>query len=96
MSQILAPSEARLAIDRAPEEIPKLIGRKRSRLLYLDHIESRGWDLFEKASDLDLEGIVAKRKVSLYRPMEKPSPHWIKIKNPDYSQAIGREEFFER
>jgi len=24
------------------------------------------------------------------------SPHWIKIKNPTYSQAEGREELFER
>jgi hypothetical protein len=29
--------------------------------------------------------MVAKRKTSLYRPTEKPSPHWIKINNPDYS-----------
>ena len=45
---------------------------------------------------MDLEGIVAKRKDSAYRVSEKPSPHWIKIKNPDYSQAVGRHELFER
>jgi len=44
---------------------------------------------------LDLEGIVAKRKTSLYRPTDKPSPHWIKVKNPAYSQAVAREEFFD-
>ena len=26
---------------------------------------------------------------------DKGSPHWIKIKNPNYSQAEGREELFE-
>ena len=33
---------------------------------------------------------------SLYRATEKPSPYWIKVKNPAYSQAEGREELFER
>jgi hypothetical protein len=37
---------------------------------------------------------VAKRKTAIYRPTEKPSPHWVKIKNPTYSQAEGREELF--
>jgi hypothetical protein len=27
---------------------------------------------------------------------EKPSPYWIKVKNPRYSQLEGREELFER
>ena len=60
----------------------------------MDHVEHHGSDLFTKACELDLEGIVAKRKASVYRPNEKPSPHWQKIKNPAYSQAVGREEFF--
>jgi bifunctional non-homologous end joining protein LigD len=77
-------------------KLRKLIGRRRSWLLYVDHIEHRGSRLFAKACELDLEGIVAKRKKSLYRSTEKPSPHWIKIKNPAYSQAVGRDEFFER
>ena len=51
--------------------------------------------MFQKVCDLDLEGIVAKRKDSLYRASEKPSPHWIKIKNRDYTQAEGREELFD-
>jgi len=36
---------------------------------------------------MDLEGIVCKRKDSPYKVTEKPSPHWIKIKNPKYPQA---------
>jgi bifunctional non-homologous end joining protein LigD len=74
----------------------KLIRRGPSRLLYVDHIDGFGSDLFAKACELDLEGIVAKRKASIHRPSEKPSPHWQKIKNPTYSQAEGRQEFFER
>jgi len=62
----------------------------------VDHIDTRGQLLFEKVCELDLEGIVAKRKDSQYRPTEKPSPYWIKIKNSRYSQLEGREELFER
>lgn len=40
-----------------------------------------------------IEGIVAKRKDGLYTPEEST---WVKIKNPDYSQAEGRRELFEK
>src|SRR5438876_12022871 len=73
----------------------KLIPRKRSPLLYLDHMAERGCELFESVCRMDLEGIVAKRKDAGYHASEKPSPHWIKIKNPSYSQAVGRQELFE-
>jgi bifunctional non-homologous end joining protein LigD len=74
--------------------LKRLLRRKRSRILYVDHIEKHGQRLFEKVCGLDLEGIVAKRKDSLYRATEKPSPYWIKIKNRSYTQAEGREELF--
>jgi bifunctional non-homologous end joining protein LigD len=73
----------------------RLLRRKRSRILYVDHIEKHGQRFFEKVCGLDLEGVVAKRKDSLYRATGKPSPYWIKIKNRNYTQAEGREEFFD-
>jgi hypothetical protein len=39
-----------------------------------------------------LEGIVAKAAEGLYQP-EKTT--WVKIKNPNYSQAEGRRDFFD-
>jgi ATP-dependent DNA ligase len=51
--------------------------------------------LFEKACEMDLEAIVAKRKDSQYRATEKPSPYSVKIKNSSYTPAEGREELFE-
>ncbi len=75
--------------------LKKLLRRKRSRILYLDHIEVDGCLLFEQIVKMDLEGIVCKRKNSPYRPGEKPSRHWIKVKNARYSQLEGREELFE-
>ena len=64
-----------------------------SRLLYLDHVEDQGVELFEMVCKLDLEGIVAKPKQSPYRELDG-KPLWIKVKNPDYTQAEGRRELF--
>ena len=41
--------------------------------------------MFRLTCQLDLEGIVAKRA---------NSPHFIKIKNPAYSQKEGRADLF--
>src|SRR5947207_15260456 len=76
--------------------LKKLRRRKRSRILYLDHVENDGVVLFEQIVRMDLEGIVCKRKDSPYKVTEKPSRYWIKVKNPRYSQAEGREELFDR
>jgi bifunctional non-homologous end joining protein LigD len=73
----------------------RLIGRRRSLIHYVDHIETHGCGMLREACRMDLEGIVAKRSNSLYRATEKPSPQWVKIKNPTYSQAEGRQEMFE-
>ena len=78
------------------KRLRKIVPKRRSHVLYLDHIENDGVKLFECACQLDLEGIVAKRASAVYRATEQGSPHWIKIKNPSYSQAEGREELFER
>jgi ATP-dependent DNA ligase len=53
----------------------RLLCRKRSRVLYVDPVEKQGQRFFEKVCGLDLERIVAKRKDSLYRAAEKPSPY---------------------
>ncbi len=51
--------------------------------------------LFEQCCKLDLEGVAAKPKLSPYRELGG-KPLWVKVKNPDYSQAEGRSELFER
>jgi len=76
--------------------LKRLLRRKHSRILYLDHVETDGCLLFEQVVKMDLEGMVAKRKDSPYKVTEKASPYWIKVKNPKYSQAEGREGLFER
>jgi hypothetical protein len=53
------------------------------RLLYCDHIEGMGEDLFHLACRRDLEGVVAKRKYDPYLP----SASWLKIRNRNYGWA---------
>jgi ATP-dependent DNA ligase len=45
------------------------------------------------AREYDLEGIVAKRK---FDPYIAEHANWLKIRNRNYSQWVGREELFER
>jgi bifunctional non-homologous end joining protein LigD len=43
------------------------------------YIDNRGIDLFRLAKEKGLEGVIAKRKTSIYQP-GKRSPDWLKIK----------------
>jgi bifunctional non-homologous end joining protein LigD len=70
-----------------------LVQPSSERLLYCDHVESNGEGLFCLACEYDLEGIVAKRK---FDPYISEHGNWLKIRNRDYSQWVGREELFER
>jgi len=62
---------------------------------YADHIDGSGTELFERVCKMDLEGIVAKQKHAPY-VSEGEQSTWFKIRNPNYSQIVGREELFER
>ena len=63
------------------------------RLLYAQHVDAAGKELFHEICRCDLEGIVAKRKMGMYR---EDRPDWLKIKNRTYSQAEGRHELLTR
>jgi len=62
-------------------------------VFYCDHVESAGEELFRISCENDLEGIVAKRK---YDPYIAGQAQWLKIRNQNYSQWVGRHELFER
>ena len=62
-------------------------------MLFSDHIEAKGREVFRAACRMDLEGIVAKRHSDPYLPEHAT---WLKIRNKNYSQWVGREELFER
>ena len=72
---------ARLAEAVAPEGSP--------RLIVSDHVDGRGRDLFAAAAGQDMEGIVAKRADSAYRPGQRVK-EWLKIKSrPEMVATIG-------
>jgi bifunctional non-homologous end joining protein LigD len=51
------------------------------------YIENHGKDLFHLAKEKGLEGIIAKRKTSIYRP-GKRSPDWLKIKSRPQQEFV--------
>ena len=57
-------------------------------MLYVEHVAS-GTDLFRLICERDMEGVVAKQASARYTP---EATTWVKIKNRQYSQAIGRED----
>ena len=63
------------------------------RLLYLDHLDERGSDLFRVACERDLEGIVAKWAHGTYRT-DGRATSWLKIKHRGYTQMRDRHELF--
>jgi bifunctional non-homologous end joining protein LigD len=72
---------ARLAEAVAPEGSP--------RLIVSDHVDGRGTALFDLAARKGLEGIVAKRADSVYRPGQRVK-EWLKIKSrPEIVATIG-------
>ena len=81
-----------LPLTRRKKRLERLIPVTTGTLLRVPFFEEHGYELFEAACRLDLEGIVAKRKVDLYTAKTA----WYKIKNPTYTQAEGRYELFER
>jgi bifunctional non-homologous end joining protein LigD len=60
-----------------------------SRLLYAQHVEGGGKRMFEEICAHDLEGIVAKRRLGIYKD---DGNAWLKVKNRSYSQAEGKHE----
>jgi bifunctional non-homologous end joining protein LigD len=62
------------------KEILKSILPQNDVIKYCDHVQEDGVALFEQATKMKLEGIIAKRIDSKYYP-EKRSKEWLKIKN---------------
>jgi len=65
-------------------------------LRYIDHIDGQdGKTFFDLCCSHDLEGVVAKRSDSTYLGSDQESA-WLTIQNRNYSQAVERDELFER
>jgi bifunctional non-homologous end joining protein LigD len=68
----------------------KLLLRRLKSVQYVDHFAS-GTDLFQVICHRDMEGVVAKRASAKYSPVATTR---VKIKNRQYTQAIGRQGVF--
>ena len=64
------------------------LGKARPGIRFNEHIEGDGPTVFAHACKMVLEGIVSKRKGSMYRSGR--SRHWVKSKNPA-APAVKRE-----
>jgi bifunctional non-homologous end joining protein LigD len=81
-----------LALSRRKALLRKLLPRKAHAIRYVEHV-ANGTDLFRVICDRDMEGVVAKQASAHYTP---EATTWVKIKNREYSQAVGRHDFFDR
>jgi bifunctional non-homologous end joining protein LigD len=84
----------KLPLIERKQRLCNLVQRSKcERIIYAQHVETQGVAFFNEICSRDLEGIVAKRKLSAYK---NNGTGWLKIKNPAYSQAEGRQELFEK
>jgi ATP-dependent DNA ligase len=84
-----------LPLWRRKEKLRRILPSRSAHLLYVDQTRGGGRRLYQLACELDLEGIDAKRADSTYTENDSDR-HWIKIKNPGYSQKEGRADLFKR
>jgi bifunctional non-homologous end joining protein LigD len=78
-----------LPLIKRKERLREILPDANEQIRYVPHFNS-GCDLFAETCRRDLEGIVAKPRMSRY------GDNWLKIKNRAYSQNEGRREMFER
>ena len=80
----------KLPLIERKKKLKRLIERSEcSEVIYAQHIERDGKLMFEEVCVRNLEGMVCKRKASIY------AEHgWVKIRNPNYTQAEGRQDLF--
>jgi len=60
--------------------LARLLIRSRGGIQYVEHADDYAERMFAAVCELGLEGIVSKRRTSVYR--SGPSKSWIKVKNP--------------
>jgi ATP-dependent DNA ligase len=70
-----------------------ILPKESQSVVYCDHVEAAGEELFALVCKRDLDGIVAKHKFGRYLQY---AGQWLKIRNRKYSQWAGREKFFGR
>jgi bifunctional non-homologous end joining protein LigD len=70
-----------LPLEMRKSLLAELLHGSTAGIVYADHIDGDGAEVFAAASRLGFEGIVSKRRDRAYT--SGPCKHWVKIKNPD-------------
>jgi bifunctional non-homologous end joining protein LigD len=79
-----------LPLEDRKRKLRSLVGSRRSKIVYNDHMGGDGLAIFEHACKLGCEGIVSKRRDMAYRSGRSKS--WLKIKNPKSPAMLRVEE----
>ncbi|MEO7984695.1 MAG: DNA ligase D, partial [Bacteroidota bacterium] len=69
------------------KKLLKKVLNKNSMIRYCDHVENDGISFFEQAREKGLEGIIAKKKDSIYTKGYR-SKQWLKIKNIQSTEVV--------
>src|SRR5437868_1035628 len=72
--------------------LSRVLPEKGWHLLQTDYIEEHGKKLFKLVEESDLEGMVAKPKLSTYGPRT----NWQKVLNPHYSGANVKKDAWDK
>jgi bifunctional non-homologous end joining protein LigD len=81
-----------LPLVRRKERLRRLMDRNKCpSLLYAQYVEGRGKALFKQIRKWDMEGIICKRKDSVYS-----ANGWLKVLNTGYTQYEGRHDMFTK
>ena len=79
----------RVPIEERKRLLSKLLRRPHPGIALNEHYEGDGAIIYKHACALGCEGVVSKRRGSLYRAGR--SDHWVKVKNPS-APAVRRLE----
>jgi bifunctional non-homologous end joining protein LigD len=79
-----------LALVERKARLRKLLARRKSGIVYNDHLDGDGATIFAHACKLGFEGIVSKRRDFAYSYGR--SKGWLKVKNPKAPAALRIEE----
>jgi bifunctional non-homologous end joining protein LigD len=79
-----------LPVETRKLQLQQLLTQAPPAVLYVGHFDAaEGRQLYARAEQLKLEGLVAKRRGSIYRPGQRSSD-WVKVKRPG---AVPPERF---
>jgi len=77
----------RIILEELMNQYKEMLNDEITNIKLSGYIENNGSDFFKAASENDLEGIIAKKKDSIYEP-GKRSKSWLKIKSKKRQEVI--------